>query len=337
MRVFRLVLLTAGLSMLLVPAAEAAAPIGALKLTRVPTANSQPSSITNGADGNRWFVEGNSPFGTEPNIGRITPRGAITEFPANPAGCNSCSLSDIVQGPSNTLYYTSNDPFLGRVTTAGASMDPVPFPTSSTGGSVVGGDIASHGNEIWVNDFNNDLLWRYDTVSQQFTQFAAQTTPHDVAVDANGIVWFPGDSVIGRLDPTTGSVSLTPTGGDPRQITVAANGDVWFTEPFSDKVGRLVPGATPAVTEFPVNSSACPSQVCRPLGIAASPSGASPFGPVWFTQNNDGNVAAITDAGVITEGKSVKGSEPLGVTVDDSGNPWYAMQAANKIAELQLR
>src|SRR5436305_988613 len=113
MRVLRLVLLTAGLSMLLVPTAEAASPIGALKLTRVPTANSQPGSITNGADGNRWFVEGNSPFGTEPNVGRITPRGAITEFPANPAGCNSCSLSDIAQGPNDVLYYTSNDAFLG--------------------------------------------------------------------------------------------------------------------------------------------------------------------------------------------------------------------------------
>ena len=142
--------------------------------------------------------------------------------------------------------------------------------------------------------------------------------------------------MIGRLDPTTGTVSLTPTQGDPRQITVAANGDVWFTDPFSDQVGRLVP-ATNAVTEFSVNSSACPQQVCRPLGIAASPSAASPFGPVWFTQNNEGNVAAITDAGVVTEGKAVKGSQPLGVTVDGSGNPWYAMQAANKIAELQLR
>jgi len=38
--------------------AAVAAPVGALKQFKVPTANSQPRAITNGSDGNRWFTEG---------------------------------------------------------------------------------------------------------------------------------------------------------------------------------------------------------------------------------------------------------------------------------------
>jgi streptogramin lyase len=40
---------------------------------------------------------------------------------------------------------------------------------------------------------------------------------------------------------------------------------------------------------------------------------------------------------VITEARAVKGGDPFGITVDGQGDPWYAMMAANKIAELQLR
>jgi virginiamycin B lyase len=69
-----------------------------------------------------------------------------------------------------------------------------------------------------------------------------------------------------------------------------------------------------------------------PSGIAAAPDGT-----VWFTQETNGNAASITNAGVITEGKAVKGSGPFGITVASNGDPWYTMMAANKIATLQLR
>jgi hypothetical protein len=38
-------------------------------------------------------------------------------------------------------------------------------------------------------------------------------------------------------------------------------------------------------------------------------------GTVWFTQETKGNAASITNAGVITEGKAVKGSGIFGITV----------------------
>ncbi len=45
-----------------------------------PTPNSAPGSIAVGSDGNLWFTK--SAYGLN-QIGRITPTGAITEFPVS--------------------------------------------------------------------------------------------------------------------------------------------------------------------------------------------------------------------------------------------------------------
>jgi virginiamycin B lyase len=329
LRLFALVsALAAGLVVLLgatLSAAEAA-PFASLKQFRVPTDNSQPRSITHGSDGNRWFT-----LGTEfvpSKIGRITPAGEIAEF--EPA-CATCIVTDIIQGPNNILYYTSNEPILGRITTSGQILDPIKIPNSNA----VAGDLAVHGNEIWFTDFNNDSLWRYDTATDttdNFTQFAV-SEPSDVAVDKNGFVWFtaPLERGIGRLVPATGAVTVTRTNLVPRQLTIATDGDIWFSARFTPQgVGRLVPAAswgTPGmVTEFPLTN-------VGPEGIASSSDGS-----VWFTQTTKGNIARIDpDSGVITEGKVVKNSEPFGITVAPDNDPWYTMFEANKIATLQLR
>jgi len=322
-----------------------AAPFASLKQFRVPTDNSQPRSITNGSDGNLWFTEGNEIFTPNPddpdaggtthrNIGRITPAGEITEFridsrdPDNPLPnqCD-CLLNDIVQGPDGVLYFTTNNPGLGRITTSGEVL-PFVAPNNSLAN---GAGIDAHGTDVWYADFNNDSLWRYDTTSGGFTQFNVPE-PSDVAVDENGIVWFtvPLEQGIGRIDPATGNVTVTPTETlVPRGLTIAADGDIWFTARFDPQgVGRLDP-TNGEVTEIPLTN-------VGPQDIAASPDGS-----VWFTQTTKGNIAQIREVGddiTIIEGKDVKGSEPFGITVaSNTGNPWYTMMEANKIATLQLR
>lgn len=67
--------------------------------------------IIPGPDGNLWFT---APFNN--SIGRITPTGAITEFPLPlPA-----QLRDIVAGPDGNLWFTEfNDDRLSRITPEG--------------------------------------------------------------------------------------------------------------------------------------------------------------------------------------------------------------------------
>jgi virginiamycin B lyase len=147
-------------------------------------------------------------------------------------------------------------------------------------------------------------------------------------VDSLGRVWFsaPLDEAIGSLDPATGATTLTNAGGlIPRELTVTTDGQVWFTARFTPQgVGRLDPD-TNTVTTFPLTN-------VGPQGIAASPDGS-----VWFTQTTKGNIARIDNAGVVTEGKVVKGSQPFGITVAPNDDPWYTMLSGNKIATLQLR
>src|SRR5262245_23736855 len=314
-------LLAGGLA-LSVASTAGAAPIGALKQFKVPTANSEPFAITNGSDGNRWFTEGTDFTNAPPKIARITPAGAITEIPVD---CNGCILTDIIQGPDNVLYFTSNDPFLGRYNwQTGTFLAPIPTPNSNA----LAGRLATHGDDIWFTDFNNDSLWRYDIPTGLFTQFLVPE-PSDVVVDSAGAVWFsaPLDGSVDRLDPATGAVQPFPvTGLIPRQLAIATDGQIWFTSRFVPQgVGRLDP-ATGVVTTFPTPDNPGPE------GIAASPDGS-----VWFTQTTKGNIARIDDAGVITEAKAVKGSQPFGITVAANGDPWYTMFAASKIATLQLR
>jgi streptogramin lyase len=319
-----LVLLLAGLALLAVSAARAA-PIGVLKQFRVPTANTSPKSITQGSDGNFWFTEGNvnPPMQNNQNVSRITPAGDITEFFV----CVSCFPNDIVQGLNGVLYFTKSDPGLGRITTSGQVLPDV-APAGFT--TAIGNGMAARGADIFFTDFNNNNIWRFSATSRTFSQFPIPTAgadPFDVAVYGNGIVWFTEFQAnrIGRLDPATGVITETVVTGDPRQITIATDGTVWFTERFANAVGHLDP-LTSQVTLFPLAAGAGPE------GMAAAPDGS-----VWFTQSAAGNVARITAAGVISEGRVVKGSEPSGVTVAPDGNPWYAELSTNKIAELQLK
>ena len=349
-RMFALVFaLVAGLAIALgvMLSAAQAAPVGALKQFRVPTDNSQPRYITVGADGNLWFTEGNEFFTPNPdpetggtfhrNIGRITPTGEITEFRIEgrdfnnplPTQCD-CLLNDIVQGPDNILYFTTNSNSLGRITTEGTVQPFIetPFP--------VGGALARHGDDLWISDFNAHSIWRYNIPNGVFTEFPISNLgPSSIAVDTDGIVWFadavlvdpssPAQGVIGRLDPADGSVTTFNVDGLPRDVSIATDGAVWFTERFTPQgVGRLDP-ATGTSTVFAVDGG--PQEIAPAAG-----------GSMWFTRTTAGNIARISPDGVITaQSKAVKGSEPFGITVAPDGNPWFTMMSANKIATFQLR
>src|SRR5215208_4137641 len=259
-----------------------AAPVGTLKQFRVPTSDSEPLSITNGSDGNRWFVEGNLDSVLQsPAIGQITPAGEITEFPVD---CSFCSLSDIVQGPEEgILYFTSNEAILGRITTSGEFLAPIPMPETD----VLAGDLAVHGNDIWITDFNNDSLWRYNVTDGQFTRFPVPE-PADVAVDLGGRVWFTArfePQGVGRLVPasrgTPGVVTEYPlTNVGPEGIAASPDGTVWFTQSTKDNIARITDDGD--ITEGKVVKKS------EPFGITVEPNG-----DPWYTMLEANKIATL--------------------------------------------
>lgn len=307
--------------------AAQAAPIGTLKQFKVPTSGSSPEHITQASDGNFWFTESfvNDQNATPHKVGRITPTGQVTEFNV----CDFCFPTDIVQGSDGVLYFTKNDASLGRITTDGTVLPDIPSVFSPNGNG-----LDAHGDDIWFTDFNNHSVWRYDIPTDAFTKFPTPTagsTPLDVVVAENGIVWFTEgfdgsvDGQIGRLDPATGVITEIDVDGFPHEINIASDGAVWFTERFTPQaVGRIDP-ATNDVRLFQVDGG--PEDIAPAAG-----------GSMWFTRFNAGNIARITPSGEITaQSKAVKGSGPVGITVAPDGNPWFTMLDADKIATLQLR
>jgi streptogramin lyase len=322
------VALMAGLAIALgaMLSAAQAAPVGMLKQFKVPTAGSSPEHITRASDGNFWFTESfvNNQNALPNKVGRITPSGQVTEFDVceHPDfGFESCFPTDIVQGSDGDLYFTKNDAPLGRITTEG-----VVLPDVGERFSFNGNGLDAHGDDIWIADFNNAVIHRYNVRTGVFSEFATTSPTFDVTVAPNGIVWFTeGDGRIGRLNPaTTGGPTEINVEGFPREINVASDGAVWFTERFSQAVGRINP-ATNAVQMFPVDGG--------PEDIAPAADGS-----MWVTRSTAGNIARITPEGVITtQSKTIKGSEPTGITVAPNGDPWFTMLSADKIATFQLR
>jgi streptogramin lyase len=345
LRLFALVFaLVAGLAIMLgaMLSATHAADLFRFTQYRVPTDNSEPRYITVGSDGNVWFTEGNAFFTPNPDpntggtfhnqIGRITPAGNIDEFRVD--GC-PCFLNDIVQGPNDILYITTNSNLLVSITTAGTvQFIETPF--------AVGDSLARRGDDLWINDFNTGSIWRYNVQTGVFSEFPMPgSTPQDVAVDAQGIVWFSGtdangEGQIGRLNPRNRRVTATPvTGSSPGHMAIASDGKVWFTDRFNHRVGYLDPSNRNQVTQF---GTLTPN--AGPQDIAAANDGS-----MWFTQATVGNVARITPDGTITEaGRTVKDDpnsgleSALGITVfPEDQSVWYTKPADNMVAHLTPR
>ena len=297
-----------------------AAPVGKLKQFKVPTADIQPRSITNGSDGNLWFTLSDPNANVPSQIGRITPAGVITEF--DPA-CNGCILTDIIQGPGDILYYTSNDPFLGRIT---ASRPDPRVPSQMPETDVLAGNLAVHDDEIWFTDFNNDSLWRYDVVSEQFTQFPVPRAERCRRRRGR-------DRLVHRsLEP--GIRKARP--GDRRR-------DGHADHPSS-------PGRSPSP---PTGTSGSPR--ASPRGGRASGPGDRGGDGVPADRRGPGGHCGIArrhglvhpdhqgqhrpDRGLWCHHRGqgrTRTAEPFGITVAPNGAPWYTMMSANKIATLRL-
>jgi len=323
------ILLAACLTILALPVAHAAK-LGTLKHYKLPT-STDPHQATTASDGNVWFtVQGafnEETFQTPGQVARVTPRGDITEFDV----CDSCITNDIVEGPDGILYISDNDGHLRRITTSGDLLSSVPV-----GGEVFGdplGGVAADSTSIWFADPFNSRIGRYTISTGEFTFYPAAGVD-DLAVAADGTVWFTGSNEIGELDPALGVVSTTPLSGEGRGIAIAPNGTVWATEIFADLIARLTPSASAPhqLAEFPTAENAAP------LGIAAADDN-----NVWFTQNLRGNIARITQDGVVTEASRAvdfadpKRPDPIGITIGANGDPWYAESLVDKVANLKLR
>ncbi|HEV8473854.1 MAG TPA: lyase, partial [Methylomirabilota bacterium] len=97
-----------------------------------------------------------------------------------------------------------------------------------------------------------------DVSSRAYDLPAGGGSPHDVAVSADGIVWYTAqrDGKLGRLDPVSGKVELIPLGqgAAPHGVIVGPDGAPWVTEGGTNSIVRVDP-KTREVKRWPLPPS----------------------------------------------------------------------------------
>jgi streptogramin lyase len=207
-------------------------PAGAITQFPLPTGGTSVIGLTVGPDGNLWFpedypfiIDGSSPPG---KIGRITPAGALTQFPL-PAGDGS--PGDLTVGPDGNLWFPENfgaingfipPSYIGRITPAGAVTE---FPYDIFPGDLT---VGPDGN-LWFPEnfpqyepeYIQPAIGRI-TPAGALTEFplpASYGALGDLTLGPDGNLWFPnsGSGSISRLDPTalraTGVIAVADSRG----------------------------------------------------------------------------------------------------------------------------
>jgi virginiamycin B lyase len=155
--------------------------------------------------------------------------------------------------------------------------------------------------------------------------------PHDVAVGADGIVWYTAQRTgqLGRLEPATGRVALIPLGAGaaPHGVIIGPDGAPWVTEGGTNAIVRVDP-QTHALTRWPL-----------PEGHGWANLNTAAFdrrGRLWFTGQSGvyGRLDPRTRAVQVWD--APRGRGPYGITATPEGDVYYASLAGNYIARLDL-
>jgi len=202
---------------------------------KVPTADSGPSGIAAGADGNMWFVE---TFGNK--IARITMSGVITEFPLPTAGAQPY---EIKPGPDGNLWFAESlyPPQIGRITTTGQITEfPVGYAFGCSESLTAGPDGA-----IWFGNACKNGIGRITTDGVVSPLYPVTGTVRELTAGPDGNVWFtePDRDLVGKITPS-GAVTeyRLPKGvGGPFGIITGPDGNLWFSDGATGNIDRITP------------------------------------------------------------------------------------------------
>lgn len=156
------------------------------------------------------------------------------------------------------------------------------------------------------------------------------TRPRDPYVDAQGKVWFVGQTgdYIAALDPKSGQFQRfeLEAGTGPHNLIVGRDGVVWYAGNRAAHIGRLDP-KTGQITKYPM-----PDPAARdPHTLVFDRSG-----DIWFTVqggNFTGKLATGTGE-VRLVAVPTQRARPYGIALDSRGRPWINLLGSDKLATI---
>jgi streptogramin lyase len=294
------------------------------------TAGNAPADITTGPDGNLWFTE----QGLLQGVGRITPTGSITEFPAGltPGFSLLVTPGEIVKGSDDGLWFTETGAVnaIARIDQFGSAVTEHVIPAGTNPKAITAGPDGA----LWFTEVDSGKLGRMTTAgaySEYDLGLGGSDTLNDVTTGPDGKLWFTVanaiENKIGRFDPAKSKVDLFKGGltGAPNQITPASDGKLYFTESGNPAaIGRVKTDG--AIKEYRTGLSAGGA----PTGIAQGSDG-----NLWFAGGADPGRVGRMDIGTHAFTEHVGGvdlaltgnSVPTGITSGPDGNLWFTENA----------
>lgn len=151
--------------------------------------------------------------------------------------------------------------------------------------------------------------------------------PHDVAVAADGTVWYTAQSSgeLGRLDAKTRRVTEVAlgAGSSPHGVVVGPDGAPWVTDTGLNAIVRVDP-VSGAVKRFPSP---------RP-GVGMHTAVFDKAGVLWFTGNAGYYGRLVPADGRVEVFEAPGGSGPYGITVVPGGDVYYASLAQSHVVRV---
>ncbi|HET6310641.1 MAG TPA: hypothetical protein VFH00_06515 [Candidatus Nitrosotalea sp.] len=222
-----------------------------------------PEGITAGPDGNIWFTEAGVG-----RIGRMTPAGALTEFPI-PSGRES-SPREIVAGPDGNLWFVESGRFsaIAKVTPSGVITE---YRYGALDEFSLSAIVAGPDGNLWFTQSTTSgsplkgAIGRI-TPNGVITTFALPegSRAYGLAAGPDRNIWFTdsGGNTVGRIS-TAGAIrqfALPRRNAQPLAIAAGADGRMWFSEgSWIGSIGVTVPEAKLSSRVLTFNRSAAPN------------------------------------------------------------------------------
>lgn len=163
-------------------------------------------------------------------------------------------------------------------------------------------------------------------------QVPSGARPHDVAVSAEGIVWYTaqGQGALGRLDPKTGAVKQIRLGTNsaPHGVVVGPDGAPWVTDGGLNAIVRVDPNSE-QVKAFPLPKDKGYANL-NTLTFDKD-------GVIWFTGQAGVYGKCDPKSGEVKVWSAPKGIGPYGIATTPSGEVWYASLAGSYIARIDTK
>ena len=252
---------------------------------------------------------------------------ALREFDV-PAGSHPHDVSPAIDGG---IWYTGQHVgTLGHLDPATGAVREIPLGS----GSAPHGVITGPDGAAWITDSGLNAIVRVDPATEEVKSFPlpsdrANANLNTAVFAPSGMLWFTGQAgVYGRLDPTTGAMSVfdAPDGRGPYGITATPNGDVWYVSLAGSYLAQVDPSTGAATVVEPPTAEQGSRRVWSDSG-----------GRLWVSEWNVGQVAVHDPATGNWQEWPLPGDGPMAyaVFVDDRDIVWLTDFEGNSIVRFE--